>query len=252
MMNPLVRKRKIKEVPILEVVLQEKQSEALPLIIYYHGWQTSKELVLTQGRKLAEKGFRVVLPDAMGHGERKQPVSPIPSLTFWNSIHYNLFEFQSLRDFFIKKGLATDIVGVGGVSMGGMTTCALLTHHPEISAAACVMGSPAPILYRENIIKRTAEMGIDLPDDYEALLSWIEAYDLSEHKEKLDSRPLFIWHGTVDEKIRFEDTAQFVRKNKHTENGKNIEFHVAVNEPHLVKVPTMDKISSFFEAKLLS
>lgn len=63
-MKLAVRKRKIGNIPVLEVVPEEMIYEPLPLIIYYHGWQTSKELVLTQGRKLAREGFRVVLPDA--------------------------------------------------------------------------------------------------------------------------------------------------------------------------------------------
>ena len=92
-------KRKIGNIPVLEVVPEEMIYEPLPLIIYYHGWQTSKELVLTQGRKLAREGFRVVLPDAANHGERKTQLSEIPSLTFWQSIQTNLFEFSYLVDF---------------------------------------------------------------------------------------------------------------------------------------------------------
>ncbi len=54
-MKLAVRKRKIGNIPVLEVVPEEMIYEPLPLIIYYHGWQTSKELVLTQGRKFAKK-----------------------------------------------------------------------------------------------------------------------------------------------------------------------------------------------------
>ncbi len=76
-MNPMILKRKVNNIPLLEVVLTELRAEKIPIIIYYHGWQTSKELVLTQGRKFAKQGFRVLLPDAMNHGERKQVVSAI-------------------------------------------------------------------------------------------------------------------------------------------------------------------------------
>lgn len=114
-----VRRRLIGTVPLLEVVEQTALYEKRPLIIYYHGWQTQKELVLTQGRKLAQAGFRVVLPDAANHGERKNPVSTIPSLTFWQSIQTNLFEFSLIIDFFKQMELVDDFIGVGGVSMGG-------------------------------------------------------------------------------------------------------------------------------------
>ena len=92
-MKVVVRKRTVGNIPLLEVVAEDKIYEPLPLVIYYHGWQTAKELVLTQGRKLAAKNFRVLLPDATNHGERKTKTSEIPSLTFWDSIQTNLYEF---------------------------------------------------------------------------------------------------------------------------------------------------------------
>lgn len=127
-----VRHRLVGTIPLLEVVAKEKLYEKLPLIVYYHGWQTSKELVLTQGRKLAQAGFRVALPDAENHGERKRVVSKIPSLTFWQSIQTNLFEFAAITSFFEHLGLV-DSIGVGGISMGGMTTTALLTQNIQRS-----------------------------------------------------------------------------------------------------------------------
>lgn len=32
----------IEHIPILEVAPEDKINEALPLIVYYHGWQTKK------------------------------------------------------------------------------------------------------------------------------------------------------------------------------------------------------------------
>lgn len=238
-----VRHRLIGTIPVLEVVPQEKLYEKLPLIIYYHGWQTQKELVLTQGRKLAQAGFRVVLPDAANHGERKNPVSTIPSLTFWQSIHTNLFEFELIIHFFRQLDVLDDWIGVGGVSMGGMTTCGLLTHHPEISAAACVMGTPSYLEYRKGLEENIRKRGLLLPKDYHSLLQWIEAYDLATHYSELPKRPLFFWHGKTDEKIPFDQVASFVEKNQ----GEEIIFH-RTNERHLVKGATMAEVTDFFVA----
>ena len=88
-MKVVVRKRTVGNIPLLEVVAEDKIYEPLPLIIYYHGWQTAKELVLTQGRKLAAKNFRVLLPDAANHGERKTKTSEIPSLTFLKTLDWS-------------------------------------------------------------------------------------------------------------------------------------------------------------------
>ncbi|MGH2066060.1 alpha/beta fold hydrolase, partial [Aerococcus sp. L_4] len=52
-MKTTIRRRHIGEIPLLEVVPVQDRNAPLPLIVYYHGWQSNKELNLTQGRKLA-------------------------------------------------------------------------------------------------------------------------------------------------------------------------------------------------------
>lgn len=234
-------------IPILEVVQEQLKNQTLPLIIYYHGWQSQKELTLTQGRYLAREGFRVILPDAFNHGKRKNPMTDIPSLTFWQSIHTNLFEFGYIVDALQKKGLADDRIGVGGVSMGGMTTTALLTQHPEIKAAACIMGTPKLVAYRERIFKHASQMDRFFPTDYNHLLKWIPDYDLSLNIDKLNGRPLLIWHGTKDVVVPYTHVIEFVEENRTL---ANIEF-LEEDEEHLVRPQTMEKITKFFVDKML-
>lgn len=234
-------------IPLLEVVQEDLKMQKLPLIIYYHGWQSQKELTLTQGRYLARKGFRVILPDAFNHGKRKNPMTDIPSLTFWQSIHTNLFEFGYIVHALQKENLADDRIGVGGVSMGGMTTAALLTHHPEIKAAACVMGTPKLTAYRERIFKHASQMDRFFPDDYNHLLKWIPEYDLSLNIDKLAGRPLLIWHGKQDVIVPYTHVIEFMEENKDLEN---IQF-INEDEKHLVRPQTMEKITEFFVEQLL-
>ena len=188
----------------------------------------------------------MILPDADNHGERLRPVSPIVSQTFWSSIYSNLFEFEYLLDYFRKLNLVTDKIGVGGVSMGGMTTCALLTQHPEITAAACVMGTPSPVKYRDYMLRRGGQEGVKLPRDFVSLLSWVEDYDLSRHPETLEKRPLYFWHGRQDEKIPFEEVAAFVAK--HPEQRLTFTEEDA---QHLVQVATMEEVADFFAQQLV-
>lgn len=248
-----IRHRYIKKIPVLEVVSEEQKNESLPLVVYYHGWQSAKELALTQARKLAKKGIRVILPDAMNHGERKTgPVSPIPSVTFWSSIQYNIIEFPQIVRHFEKQDLIEgDKIGVGGVSMGGITTCALLTQHPEIQVAACMMGTPAPLRYIERVMARSAEMAIFVPQDLPLLLSWVAHYDLSKAPETLAQRPVLFWHGTKDPKIPYEDVADFYQTIKEEPYAVQSEFMTGEEEGHLVKGEMMDVVATFFEKKLV-
>lgn len=241
-MKITVRKRMIGTIPVFEVVKDTERNNALPIIVYYHGWQINKTLVVTQGRKLASRGFRVILPDAANHGERIQPVSSVPSLTFFGSIQTNLFEFGFIIDYFKRRHLTTDFIGVGGLSMGGMTTCALMTHNPEINAAACVMGTPALTDYRDMIHRHATTRNIFLPNDYFDLTSWIPKYDLSRQSELLGNKPFFIWHGDEDDRVPFEQTKAFV------EDNPNLNLEVVFEHAgHLVQTITMDKIADFFE-----
>jgi hypothetical protein len=234
-------------IPVLHIVSEDIINKRLPLIIYYHGWQSQKELTLTQGRYLAREGFRVILPDAFNHGQRKNPMTDIPSLTFWQSIHTNLFEFGYIIDALQKRNLIDDRIGVGGVSMGGMTTTALMTHHPEIKAAACVIGTPKLVAYRDRIFKHASQMDRFFPDDYNHLLSWIPEYDLSLNVDTLDGRPMLFWHGKQDEVVPYRHVVEFIEENNEKEN---IQF-IDEDEDHLVKPVTMEKITRFFIDSLL-
>lgn len=247
-MNIIERKRTIGTIPVLEVIPKNHRNEALPLIIYYHGWQSTKELTLTQARQLARLNCRVILPDAMNHGERKRPVSKIPSHTFWESIHSNLLEFSYILSYLNERRMIDkDKIAVGGVSMGGITTCALLTHHPEIKAAACVMGSPKLVAYRERIAKHVKERAYHFPDDYQDLFSWHKAYDLSLHPDTLNGRPFLIWHGFQDTVVPYDHVKEFMDKNNHRENIIFIKDDI----DHLVNPKTMQKITDFFKENFI-
>jgi len=238
----------IQDVPILEVIPEDGFHKQLPLVIFYHGWRSSKELVLTQARKLAQKNIRVILPDAMNHGQRLADVSSIPSFTFWNSIQGNLTEYSLIRDYYSNKDLIKDNkIGVGGYSMGAMTTGALLTAHPEITAATIIMGTPDLSTYARLVRKYAKRRGIYVPDDLEQLTSWINAYDLSQHPETIDHRPLLFWHGTDDYRIPYRQSKDFFDRIHNESYADQVAFITGYKAGHLVEPRLMDKVANFFE-----
>lgn len=244
-MKLLVQKRLIQTIPVLEVVQEEYRFVQIPVLIYYHGWQTAKELVLTQARKIAKNGFRVLLPDALHHGARKTSVSPIPGFTFWSSIQANLLEYQLLIDFCQKqKLLLHEEIYVGGVSMGGITTCMLMARHPEIKGAACVMGTPEPGIYRDRIFDYAKEHGV-FSDELELCYQWIDAFDLSQQPERLAQRPMLFWHGHEDEKIPVSEVIDFQKQLLGKPYAERVQFLFA-DERHLVKGGVMDQVTDFF------
>lgn len=243
-----ILQRTLQDVPLLEVVNPDYRYQATPLVIFYHGWRSEKELVLTQARKLAQKNIRVVLPDAMNHGQRQQPVSTLPSFTFWNSIQGNLAEFQLIIDFYRQRQLIRDNqIGVGGYSMGGMTTGALLTHHPEIKAATIIMGTPDLNAYAQLVRDSATKHHLYLPADMADLTSWIDHYDLNLHPETINQRPLLFWHGTADERIPYVQSRDFFDRIHDQPYAEQVAFITGYQAQHLVKIPLMEKIANFFE-----
>lgn len=243
-----VLRRKIQDVPILEVVDSDLRYQATPLVVFYHGWRSEKELVLTQARKLAQKQLRVVLPDAMNHGSRHQPVSQIPSFTFWQSIQGNLAEFDLIVDFYRQRDLILDQkIGVGGYSMGGMTTGSLLTRHPEITAATVIMGTPNLNAYAKLVRDHAAKHQLYLPTDMALLTSWLDHFDLNLHPETINHRPVLFWHGTDDERIPYSQSRDFFDRVHHEDYADQVAFITGYHAKHLVKVPLMEKIANFFD-----
>lgn len=240
--------RTIQDVPILEVLAEQYVDQPLPLVVFYHGWRSNKELVLTQARKLAQKNIRVVLPDALNHGERSYPVSSLPAFTFWNSIQGNLAEFSLIvRDYQRRSLILNGQLGVGGYSMGGMTTGALLTQHPEIKAAAIIMGTPNLNAYAQRVRDYAARRQVYLPADMADLTSWIDHYDLAKHPETLAGRPVLFWHGTSDERVPYEQARDFFDQVHDQPYAEQVAFITGYHAQHLVKVPLMEKIANFFD-----
>ncbi len=94
------------------------------------------------GYTLAKAGFRVILPDAPMHGARADGDAAGSWPISGDILQSNVDELAMLEGIFVSRGLA-DVhrLGVGGVSMGGMTTMASLVRYPWIKVAACLMGS---------------------------------------------------------------------------------------------------------------
>lgn len=243
-----IRERMIYDIPVLEVASADKMNDALPLVIFYHGWQTNKELLLTQARRLADKGLRAVLPDGMHHGQRKVgDKSSVPSVTFYSTIQYNLIEFNVIKKYFEDRQLIKDdLIGVGGYSMGGMTSAALVTQHPEITAIASIMGTPQPADYAALIRKNAKKMNYDVPNDLALIHSWLPQFDLSLQPEKIAQRPMLFWHGTEDSKIPFSQAADFYHQIKQESYAQNVIFLTGQEEGHLVTIELMETIADFF------
>ncbi|KHE73273.1 alpha/beta fold hydrolase [Halobacillus sp. BBL2006] len=230
----------LKNIPVLTVVESSKQEEPLPVFIYFHGFTSAKEHNLALAYLLAQKGYRVILPDSAFHGEREEDMSKQElNFKFWDIVYQNLKELQDIKDELDRNGLIKDRkVGVGGTSMGGITTSAALTMYPWIQAATVMMGSPKPVEFAKKMVQDVEKTGIPLPLEpaqLEELFESLEGIDLSNQMEKLYGRPLFFWHGDADPVVPFQHSYEFYNEAiKLYKNPENIRFLREVGRDHKV------------------
>ncbi|WEV55904.1 alpha/beta fold hydrolase [Ligilactobacillus acidipiscis] len=228
-----VSEKQVASLPVLEVVDAVSTNEKLPLIVFYHGWTNCKEVVLTQGYELAKRGFRVILPEALYHGVRAEGKVTDHFLSFWEVPLKSVQEFTQLINYYREHDLIlNDQIGVGGFSMGGITTCMLMAANDEIKAGVVLSGTPHPVEFCQQILSA-------LPSDVEISpaykknqLKLLTKYDLSLHPEKIMQRPLHFWHGDADEKVPCDLTENFGKSVKDIPAAQNVSIHISHGAKH--------------------
>ncbi|RFA37114.1 esterase [Virgibacillus dokdonensis] len=248
-----IYEEKIDTIPSLIIVDAEKNGVALPVITYFHGFTSAKEHNLPLAFLLAQKGYRVILPDSKYHGARENGIhAEERQLSFWDIVVQNVTELQYIKDYVDEVGLLLDDrFGVAGTSMGGITTSAAITQYEWVKAAAILMGTPKITTFAQEIIDAFKQKG-DLPVEQKEitnLLDQLAKYDLSQQPEKLNERPLFIWHGEADEIVPFNHAYSFYKQVAPTyANSKDIVFLGEANRGHKVgRFATLETVKWFVD-----
>ncbi|MFT8668871.1 MAG: alpha/beta fold hydrolase [Liquorilactobacillus hordei] len=244
----IVETKSIENIPVLEVVLADRKEDSLPLVIFYHGWTGCKERVLTQGYEIAKKGFRVILPDALYHGDREVggPAED-HQIQFWQIIANSVKEFPGLVNFYKKEfGIKDNKIGVSGLSMGGITTCALLNIYSEITAAVCLMGSPRPVEFARILLGKIPGVQDVDPTYVEKELEQLSIIDLSMNPQKIAGRPVHFWHATGDRMVPYKPTKEFYDRIKDHSYAENVTFSTTQGGGHKVSQATTVEMANKF------
>lgn len=170
-------------------------NEAIPTVIFYHGWSSNKELQRLRGFILASVGYQVVIPDAIYHGERNALSDygmDASTEYFWDVIFSNMEEYSTIvGEMVLKYNADPDRIAVTGNSMGGFTAGGIFTHNKNIKTLIVLNGS----LGWENFNKN-----IDIPitEELEVLTKKVNELDPMNHLDLLKDRPILLLHGDSD------------------------------------------------------
>lgn len=243
--------------PVVEIVNREQADERLPTVFFYHGWESRKERVLEHGYSLAQAGYRAILPEAYNHGERRaESESAQDPMNFWQVVAASVKEFQVIADFYITANKTLpDRIGVAGLSMGGITTSAILTQYDYVKSASILMGSPSPIKFTKWLFENYKIEGKSIYDTLdeeliESRLNELAPISLNLQPEKMAGRPIYFWHGAADAIVPAAITQQFVEENKNKEYGKNMRFELTAGIGHTVPSAIVKKMTEHFERHL--
>ncbi|MFB6465295.1 alpha/beta fold hydrolase [Cytobacillus sp. Hz8] len=216
----VIEKKFIEQIPVLHLVKQEIIDQRLPFIIFNHGFTSAKEHNLHYAYLLAEKGFRVVLPEALYHGERATRPFQEHELNFhfWEIVIQTIKELNMIKNDFDQLHLIDENrIGLVGTSMGGIVTHGALTQYPWIKAAVSLMGLANYEKYAHLQVDEMKKRNFMLPWDEQELadlLQSLKEYDLSLQPEKLDARPLLFWHGKRDPLVPYALSYEFYQSIK--------------------------------------
>lgn len=208
-----------------------------PVVIFLHGFMSGKEHNLHYAYNLVKQGIRVIMPDALYHGERSEGHSEMElNMLFWPIVLQNIAEVGVIYDAMKSKGY-TGNVAIAGTSMGGITTAGCLYHYDWIKVSAILMGAVSyPKLFAFQI-KNLEALGIPLQVDENQMTSLklaLAKYDAFHQPEPFERAPLFFWHGQNDPTVPVDMSYTFWEKQKEREKNQNITYVLDKKAGHAV------------------
>lgn len=236
----IIDQEKWGKIPLLHIY-DEKMDESTPTVIFLHGFESAKEHNLHYAYNYVNQGMRVIMPDAILHGERDEGLDQIQiSLRFWEIILTNIEELKLIKNELNERGiLSTGKLGVSGTSMGAITTLGCLSVYPWIDAAASMMGTPNYVDLAKGQLEQIEARGLKLPmtdEEVEKLYMTLSHFDLSSQPEKLANRPLLFWHGKKDQVVPYEPAQTFYEsiKEHYTSHPEDLKYISSKNSGHQV------------------
>lgn len=230
------------EIPLLHVYKEEHKNDQIPVVVFLHGFTSAKEHNLHYAYQLAEKGLRVLLPDANLHGERHMSLDEVQlSLRFWEIVLTSIEDVKKIRVELLNRNLMTNEtkIAVAGTSMGGIETLGCLKVYPWIDVAAVLMGSPSFVQLAKAQMAQYESRGFKLPvteQERKQLLETLSHFDLTKDPHALNNRPVFFWHGEQDTVVPYEPTHHFYNAIKKTyeSNPERFQFQSDKTAGHAV------------------
>ena len=249
--------KKIENVSVVEVE-PDTFNNNLPLIIFLHEFGCQKDTHLDEAKQIAKNGYRVLLPDAVFHGDHAlaelENSNPLKKMEKIDSIYCqtaeNIYKILMAEQLVRKnKGYG---VGLLGISMGG---CSVLHHivdrkHPFVKAAVVIIASPYWANHLRQAVNELPELREFLS---EQLINHVSKIEPAHFFKNVKDLPLMFQNGLSDKLVPIEDVRRGFKEYKANYKLKNrlelIEFE---NVGHECLPEMIDNAINWFNVHLAS
>lgn len=110
---------KVGDIP-LKVFRPEGFNENTKTIIHYHGWTSNVDKFLSYAKLFAAKGYQVILPEVIHHGEREKIEDTLDEMIFLKVVVHTIEEYDIIHKYLVENEMINkDKLILTGHSMGG-------------------------------------------------------------------------------------------------------------------------------------
>ena len=242
---------RLAEIPVLDVHAAGLTGPA-PTILLQHGWSGRKETQVVTAQALSCAGFRVLVPDANGHGDRDAfPAydAPEASRHFWSVLEAQIADFGRLADAAVSAGLTDpDRIGVTGNSMGGMIAAGATARYSWAKVAAVMNGSGC----FSHTFQEFVEMIPHGADPGAEAKARVLAIDPEGQIGRIAPRPVLLIHGERDTVVPVTGVQRFAELARpyYAACPERLRLTVIPRLDHHVTVGMVDEVRAWFHQYL--
>lgn len=187
---------KIGHIPCLAVMPSDTVKA---VILFYHGWSSSKEAQSLRARILAACGYAVIVPDALRHGQRGHAdyTDELSYALFWEAVLTSLAEASQLAAYAQTKWPGVKRFAAGH-SMGGITALGVVTAEEDIAGAVSMNGSG---WWNESDRRFRAAWKISWQPFFAEMIGRINRADPYNRPEALRRKSVLLLNGGADDVV---------------------------------------------------
>ena len=214
-----------------EIFTPSSYAEHKMTIIFYHGWFSSIQRQRFKASILASCGYRVIVPEVVGHGDRgKYDDAGTMGLLkyFWPTVEQSIDEFSTLLTLCDEDRA----ICVMGHSMGGFITAGLLASYPFLSSGVSFNGCATWRIAQEQNFRAFLQAGGTEEEFYSVGGSY--TFDPAEKLHQWMHIPYLMTNGKNDKVVSPKGNIHLIKKALELNNDTKFEHHIMSETGHLI------------------